>query len=81
MILTSTMGATRIDRSKLFPAIWLKFGNNIIIRIPLIHRARIVSITDSDKNWIIRLPLLDPTTFLNPTSFARLAERAVARFM
>ena len=37
--------------------------------------------TDSVKNCIIRCDRNEPATFLMPTSFARLAERAVERFI
>ena len=38
-------------------------------------------ITDSIRNWLIRDPLEAPATFFTPTSLARLADRAVLRFM
>ena len=37
--------------------------------------------TDSVKNCVIRCERNEPATFLIPTSFARLAERAVERFI
>jgi hypothetical protein len=36
---------------------------------------------DSKKNCLTSSTLLDPTTFLIPTSFARFADLAVERFM
>ena len=38
-------------------------------------------IIDSVRNCAIRLFLKEPNTFLTPTSFARLDERAVERFI
>ena len=38
-------------------------------------------IHDSMMNWLIRLPLRDPITFLIPTSRALSADRAVVRLM
>src|ERR1700722_975070 len=41
----------------------------------------IVTMTDSVRNWATRYFRGDPSTFLMPTSLARLADRAVDRFM
>ena len=38
-------------------------------------------INDSERNWVISMPLVDPPIFLIPTSFALLDAWAVARFM
>ena len=40
-----------------------------------------LSKTDSVKNCVIRFFLNEPNTLRTPTSFARLAERAVERFI
>ncbi len=62
-------------------ASWLNNGNNnIAIKIASISEKKL-SKTDSVKNCVIRCERNEPATFLIPTSFARLAERAVERFI
>ncbi len=39
------------------------------------------SINDSERNWVISIPLDEPPIFLIPTSFALLDAWAVERFM
>src|SRR5664279_3766466 len=64
-----------------FPASWLNKGNNnAAIPMASSNERKLVN-TDSVRNWAMRFDLKDPATFLIPTSFARLAERAVDRFM
>jgi hypothetical protein len=63
------------------PASRLNLGNKIIINTILITSETIVNTIDSDMNWSTSGKRREPTTFRRPTSRARLAERAVARFM
>ena len=59
----------------------LKKGRTRTISRMDVSPTRKVKITDSVRNWLIRNRLDAPATFLTPTSLARLAERAVIRFM
>src|SRR5665213_4423541 len=62
------------------PAALLNIGNTMIAMIvPIKHEKKLYN-NDSVRNCLMRLLLDEPTTFLTPTSFARLAERAVERF-
>src|SRR6185437_9343417 len=62
------------------PEILLNTGNTrTAMIIPIIKERKLYNI-DSVRNCLIRLPRLEPTTLRNPTSFARLAERAVDKF-
>src|SRR4051812_20473889 len=64
-----------------FPASWLNRGiSSRAIKIASIKEKKLIK-TDSVKNCIMRCERNEPATFLMPTSFARLAERAVERFI
>ena len=59
----------------------LKKGrNNAARRIPNANE-KMLNSKDSVKNCLMRLIRCDPTTFLKPTSFARLADFAVERLI
>ncbi len=63
------------------PANWLK-GDKSKAAIPMaITKDRKQAISDSTRNWAIKLFFRLPNTFRTPTSFARLAEQAVERFI
>src|SRR5882672_6579545 len=64
-----------------FPASWLNNGNNNAAIPNARNNERKLTNTDSVKNWVMRLERSEPATFRMPTSFARLAERAVDRFI
>src|SRR3989337_2713414 len=53
-----------------------KFTNTIAAK-----KAKPTTKNDSEKNWLINWPLMDPMVFLIPTSFARFSERAVLKFI
>src|SRR5688572_16224218 len=59
----------------------LNTGNNTSIKKSEIKTAMAMYRYDSNKNCVINLLYGAPTAFLMPTSFARLAERAVDKFM
>src|SRR4051812_20538421 len=63
------------------PDTWLNNGNIAHATNTAITVAVSVTITDSARNWAIKYLLLEPNTLRTPTSRARLAERAVERFM
>src|SRR6478735_12759422 len=64
-----------------FAASWLNNGNNnAAIPMASSNEKKLVK-TDSVRNCVMRSTRDEPATFLIPTSFARLAERAVDRFM
>src|SRR5580704_14339061 len=60
---------------------WLKRGNKNNTITMAITNDRKQATKDSVRNCVIRLFFRPPNTFLTPTSFARLAEDAVERFM
>src|ERR1700722_14850753 len=63
------------------PDIWLNTGKNSHAANTAITAPASVTSIDSVKNWAIRYLRGDPRTLRTPTSRARLAERAVERFM
>ena len=64
-----------------FPEIWLNTGSSVHAANRAIVVAVNVMIKDSERNCTIRYLRGEPNTFRTPTSRARLAERAVDRFM
>src|SRR5215472_11561987 len=64
-----------------FAASLLKYGSNNIAMIKLNANESTLYCNDSVRNCLTRLIRCEPTTFLNPTSFARFADFAVERFM
>ncbi len=60
---------------------WLK-DDILSATSPIASRAeKKLRSTDSPRNWVISPPLLAPTTFRMPTSFALFSLRAVLRFI
>src|ERR1017187_1118762 len=74
-------GLNKMDTLICLPANWLKRGKSKAAATMAITNDRKQAIKDSTRNWAIRLFLRPPNTFLTPTSFARLAEDAVERFI
>src|SRR5450755_3991615 len=64
-----------------FPASRLNKGSNNAPNKTASSNDRKLNKTDSVKNCVIKCDRSEPATFLIPTSFARLAERAVERFI
>ena len=64
-----------------FPVKELNAGNKRYNKQTESNIAKKAKSNASPKNCAIRLLRVEPTTFLNPTSFARLADFAVDRFM
>ena len=64
-----------------FPAIWLKSGSMTHAANTAVTVAANVTINDSARNWAIKCFRDEPNTLRTPTSRARLADRAVDRFM
>src|SRR6185312_12684702 len=67
--------------SNCLPDNWLKAGNNRHAAATATKAAIKVTKTDSARNWMIRYLRGEPSTLRTPTSRARLADRAVERFM
>src|ERR1700743_474734 len=82
---TSKMGIIQRIRRELttnsFPEISLNRGSSAQATVTARMAPASVTITDSVRNWAMRYLRGEPSTFLTPTSLARLAERAVDRFM
>src|SRR5580692_9346215 len=58
----------------------LKKGSNSLARTKPMTKERQLYSSDSVKNCLIKLLRYEPTTLRKPTSLARLADLAVARF-
>ncbi|MGB2908766.1 MAG: hypothetical protein WBB73_16820 [Candidatus Aminicenantaceae bacterium] len=67
--------------AKDFPVRLLKAGRKTLTRTAAETAAKKANNIDSPKNCRIISGRLPPTTFLIPTSLARIVERAVERFM
>ena len=69
------------SRESLAPRRSLKYGKLSFTKTTAKIRETKASINDSARNWVTSMPLVDPPTFLIPTSFDLLEAWAVARFM
>ena len=85
MISAMSTGKIQVDNNVktliCFPASWLNNGNNSAAMPKASSSERKLTIIDSVRNCVMRLERDDPATFLIPTSFARLADRAVDKFI
>src|SRR5215212_3067849 len=76
-----TTGFVKTEKFNCFPARMLK----ALSEEPMINSASVMErklyIKDSVINWKMRRDLNAPTVFRTPTSFARLADLAVERFI
>src|SRR5580658_3779855 len=64
-----------------FPESWLKRPRNAHAVKTAINAATAVTNIDSVRNWATRYLRGEPSTLRTPTSRARLADRAVERFI
>ncbi len=75
------MGCFRSVKDNSVPAIWLKGKRNREVSPSARIKASIVMRNDSPRNCQISWRRWAPTTLRRPTSFVRVVERAVERFI
>ena len=81
MIMNKIQGFWNILKDKLFPASVLNGILKASVKPNAISMAIITKIKDSSMNWLVILFDADPRVLRIPTSLARLADLAVARFI